>query len=284
MAYEQSIRVIDNRVVEAVSGPMRLTIQAWKGKEPRIEQARQAAAASFGFLERIAALRFVLSKPAAGLREWPRDELAVQMIDSTLRIGDQDLTPMAAVAGTMADAVADRLWEHDLDKVIVENGGDVSIRLSPKERVEIGLRPRVESPEISHILVLDAEQPSWGVTTSGFGGRSLTRGIASAVICVAERAAVADAASTAIANACRLDDEKIIQVPAETLDPDTDIPGIPVTLSLGDLGPETWHAAGRKGSARAGQLIEQGVLRGNAIYIGREMLVTGWLAERIRNY
>ncbi|MCF8107332.1 MAG: hypothetical protein K9K64_17780, partial [Desulfohalobiaceae bacterium] len=266
------------------SGPMRLRIQAWKEGRPRIEPAKRAAEEAFGFLERIAAQREILSRPALSIQEDLTDELAVCMQKSTLLIGDADLTPMAAVAGTMADAVADRLCEQDLDRIIVENGGDLSIRLAGKEDVQIGLRPRVESSHISHILRLESEQPSWGVTTSGFGGRSLTRGIASAVICVTDRAGVADAASTAIANACRLDDEKIIQVPAETLVPDTDIPGIPVTLSLGDLSPETWQAAGRKGSARAGQLIEQGILQGTAIYIGGEMLVSGWLAERIRNY
>lgn len=284
MAYERSIRVIDSRLVEAVSGPMRLRIQAWKEGQPRIEPAGKAAEESFGFLEQIAGQRGLLSRPVLRIEDVPGDELAASMAESTLLIGDTDLTPMAAVAGTIADRVADRLFEQDLDRVIVENGGDVSIRLAGKERVQIGLRPRVESSEISHVLTLDAEQPSWGVTTSGFGGRSLTRGIASAVVCVADRAGVADAASTAIANACLVEHEAITQVPAATLDPDTDIPDVPVTLRLGDIGPEVWRTAGQNGLSRAKQLIDREILSGSAIFIGNNMLLTDWMVARVRNY
>lgn len=284
MPFEQSIRVIEDRMVEALSGPMRLTIQAWKGDAPQIGLAREAAAASFGFLERIAAQRRILSQAAVNIQTWPDDDLAVRMIEDTLRIGDADLTPMATVAGSIADAVADWLWGQDLDRVIVENGGDIALRMQTEQTVRVGMRPRVDEPVISHILQLDGSRESWGVTTSGFGGRSLSRGIASAVICVAGRAGTADAASTAIANACWAEDEAVLRVLARDLDPNTDIPDVPVTLSFEHINPETWKTAGQRGFARAGQLVEDSILSGAAIFIGEELLLSPWMAERMQEY
>ena len=70
------------------------------------------------------------------------------------------------------------------------------------------IRPQVNSRHISHVIRLDGSQAAWGVTTSGVGGRSLTRGIASAVTVLAANASVADAAATAIGNACFVEDER----------------------------------------------------------------------------
>lgn len=276
--------MIEGRMVEALSGPMRLTIQAWNGNTPQIESAREAAAAAFGFLERIAAQRQILSRQAVHIQAWPDDELAVRMIEDTLRIGNVDLTPMATVAGTIADAVADWLWKQDLDRVIVENGGDIAVRVQPGQTVRVGMRPRVGQATISHILSLEGSRESWGVTTSGFGGRSLSQGIASAVICVAGRAGTADAASTAIANACWAEDEAILRVPARDLSPNTDIPDVPVTLQVGNLQPQTWKAAGQRGFARADQLVADSILSGAAIFIGDELLLSPWMADKIQEY
>lgn len=271
-------------MVEALSGPMRLTIQAWKGDAPQIGPAREAADASFGFLERIAGQRRILSQPALNIETWPDDDLAVRMIEDTLRIGDADLTPMATVAGSIADAVADWLWRQDLDRVIVENGGDIALRMQAEQSVRVGMRPRVDEYVISHILQLDGSCNSWGVTTSGFGGRSLSRGIASAVICVAGRAGLSDAASTAIANACWAEDETVLRVPARDLNPNTDIPDLPVTLQVGNLRPQTWNVAGQRGFARAEQLVKDSILSGAAIFIGEELLLSSWMAERMQEY
>ena len=47
---------------------------------------------------------------------------------------------MAAVAGTIADAVADRLAARGMDMVAVNNGGDIAVRLSEDNTVRVGLR------------------------------------------------------------------------------------------------------------------------------------------------
>ena len=60
------------------------------------------------------------------------------------RIGDGDLTPMAAVAGTIAAATADFLEHLGMTRVVVNNGGDLALRLKGEEKLYIGIRPRVD--------------------------------------------------------------------------------------------------------------------------------------------
>ncbi len=272
MTYEQSITVLDEKQVIAECGPMRLVIQAWKNGHPQAESARQAAEMSFSFLERVARFRKELSLPVNSSREKTEDEIVCIMIQSVKLVGDEDLTPMAAVAGTIADLTADWLFSRGMDKVVIDNGGDIAVRLSKGQTVSVGIRPNVRQQEISHILRLD--HGSWGITTSGFGGRSFTRGIASAVTTVASRACVADAAATAIANACYADDCQIVQIPAEQLDPGTDLTGIPVTVQVGLLSEEKILQALGSALKKSENLSGKGVITGAFIAVGNVFAMT----------
>lgn len=262
MPYEQSIGLLDEESVLAECGPMRLVIRAWDKGRPQTDLCHKAAEQSFSFLERIANLRQMLSLPVAKIESLPDDALARQMIQSVQAIGDNDLTPMAAVAGTIADAVADWLFKQEMTKVLVDNGGDISIRLSDNEEAAVGIRPDINSPNLSHVLRLNSQNSSWGVTTSGLGGRSFTRGIASAVTAVAERASVADAAATAVANACFVKDKDITQVPAEHIDPNTDLKGILVTVEVGAMIREKILLAVNPALEKAEALSRSGTILG----------------------
>ncbi|CAB1055498.1 hypothetical protein D1BOALGB6SA_231 [Olavius sp. associated proteobacterium Delta 1] len=262
MSYEYHIGVLDEEAVVAECGPMRLVIRAWKKRQPQIEIARGAAEESIRCLEQVACCRMVLSRPVTESVRWPKVDLAIQMITSVKAIGDNDLTPMAAVAGTIADAVADWLVDQKMDRVIVDNGGDIALRLEPGETATVGIRPQVDNQRVSHVLHLDGSQPAWGVTTSGIGGRSLTRGIASAVTVVAASASVADAAATAIGNACFVEDGGIVQVPAESLDPHTDLAGLSVTTEVGELLPEKILTALESARQKAEVLAQRKIIRG----------------------
>jgi len=265
MSYEHYIGMVDEESVVAECGPMRLVIRAWNRSQPRIKLARRAAQESFSYLERIARSKGVLSRPWPQIEDLPADQLALRMISSVKAVGDNDLTPMAAVAGTIADAVADWLFEQGATRIIVDNGGDIAIRLAKGETVNVGVRPSLRSSAVSHVFGLDARVRSWGVTTSGFGGRSFTRGIASAVTALAASAAAADAASTAIANACFLASKNIRQVSAEQLDPYTDLNGLAVTAGIGELSKPEIAAALEKARQRAENLVAGGIIYGALI-------------------
>jgi len=275
MSYEQYIGLIDDESVLAECGPMRLVIRAWKGNEPQIDLVRQAAAESFTYLERIARFRSELSRPFLDIKVQPQDDLAKEMLYSVEIIGDGDLTPMAAVAGTIADAVANWLFEREATKVIVDNGGDIAVRLAEGESVTVGVRPRVTSRHISHVITLDSGRSAWGVTTSGMGGRSLTRGIASAVTVLSTKASVADAAATAIANACFVIDDRIIQLPAEKIDPTSDLKDIPVTTEVGPLSSEKILAAINSARQKADDFSQKGIIDGAFIALGSVYEMTG---------
>src|SRR5210317_2095720 len=119
MSYEQSITQLDAETVLAECGPMRLAIRAWQNGRPQIALCRQAAQASFAYLEAVAKHKTVLSDFAGNIKALPENYLAQRMIESVRAIGDIDLTPMAAVAGTLADAVADWLFIRGSSKVAV---------------------------------------------------------------------------------------------------------------------------------------------------------------------
>jgi len=281
MSYEYYIGVLDEESVIAECGPMRLVIRAWKMGQPQIGVARRAAEKSIIYLEQIASCRSLLSRAVPEIVSWPEADLAVQMITSVRAIGDGDLTPMAAVAGTMADAVADWLAAQKMDRVIVDNGGDIALRLKAGQTAIVGIRPRIDSRLVSHVLNIDASQPGWGVTTSGVGGRSLTRGIASAVTVLAANASVADAAATAIGNACFVEDEGIVQLPADSLDPNTDIAGLSVTAKVGELPPEKIFQAIESARQKTELLSQRKIIRGAFIALQNEFAISDGLKPYI---
>jgi len=281
MPFEQSIELIDVETVLAECGPMRLVIRAWKDKRPQQELSRQAAKESFAYLEAVAKHKTVLSDFAGNIKALPENDLAQRMIESARAIGDFDLTPMAAVAGTIADAVADWLFIRGSTKVVVDNGGDIAIRLTTNETVTVGIRPRISHLDISHVLNLDDRKPSWGVTTSGRGGRSLTRGIASGVTVIAENASIADAAATSIANACVVEDSSIVKIPAEQLDPNSDLKGINVTVDVGVLSRGKMLQAVQTALSKADTLCRRKLIVGALIALEDIFVMTENVRELI---
>jgi ApbE superfamily uncharacterized protein (UPF0280 family) len=281
MTYEQHIGMVDEESVLAECGPMRLVIRAWNRSQPQIKLARRAAQESFSYLERIARSKRLLSRSWPQIEQLPEDDLARTMISSVKTVGDADLTPMAAVAGTVADAVADWLVGEKVDRVIVDNGGDISVRLQAGKTATVGIRPRIDSPLVSHVMHLYGNKPAWGVTTSGVGGRSLTRGIASAVTVLATHASVADAAATAIANACFVEDEAIIQLPAERIDSNTDLAGLSVTTEVGDLLPEKVLMAIASARQKAERLSQRKIIIGAFIALQNVFAISDGLKPYI---
>ncbi len=281
MSYEQSIALLDEETVLAECGPMRLVIRAWQNSRPQIALCRQAAQVSFSYLEAIARHQIILGTPVEQIAVLPPNHLAKRMIQSVKTVGDADLTPMAAVAGTIADAVADWLFARGPTKVVVENGGDIAIRLAAGQTATVGIRPQMNSLDISHIANLDDRRSSWGVTTSGLGGRSFTRGIASAVTVIAENASIADAAATSIANACFVEDDHILQIPAEQMDPNTDLKGVNVTVDVGFLNADKKIQAVKSALSKTDDLYRQECIVGALIALEDVLVMNESIEELV---
>ncbi len=271
----------EGRAVLIENGPLRLVIQVFSGEVAETELAKEAAEIAFDCLARVAKAQYFLRKRHSHITFEPDDDIAATMLASVRRIGDLDLTPMAAVAGTIADFVADWLFSHNVTRVIVDNGGDIAIRLQEGEAVRVGIRPTIESRKITHSILLDSRLSSWGVNTSGIGGRSLTRGIASAVTVFAESSSIADAAATAIANACFAEDENIHQVPARMVDPGSDLGDVLVTVSASGLSPKTIAEALNNGLEKALVVQRQGEIRGALLAVGGKYVQTPGFAKAV---
>jgi ApbE superfamily uncharacterized protein (UPF0280 family) len=106
--------------------------------------------------------------------------------------------PMAAVAGAIAEAVGRDLLVYS-PEVIVENGGDIFIRISQASLIGVYAGESTFTGKIA--LEINPEQTPLGIcTSSGTVGHSLSLGAADAVIVLSHSTAMADAAATAIGN------------------------------------------------------------------------------------
>ncbi|UCB42905.1 MAG: UPF0280 family protein [Dehalococcoidales bacterium] len=125
-----------------------------------------------------------------------------EMTEAAEKVG---VGPMAAVAGVIAERVGKELLAFS-PEVIVENGGDIFLKSRKKRLVGVfaGKSPFADQLALE---VRASETPLGICTSSGTVGHSLSLGKADAVIVLAPRTALADAAATAIGNIIKQADD-----------------------------------------------------------------------------
>lgn len=107
--------------------------------------------------------------------------------------------PMAAVAGAIARYLGKDLLRKGCKDVIIENGGDIFIKVS--KPVKVGLYAGVSGLSGKLSLSIRPQDTPLGIcASSGTVGHSLSFGRADSVIIIAKNCALADAAATATAN------------------------------------------------------------------------------------
>lgn len=265
--WRSEILELGDGTVLVECGPMRMFVEASIRGARRPDLSREAAGAAIGFLEDVARSGRCLKAPALDLEEPLVGTLPRIMWKAARLIGDNDLTPMAAVAGTIADATADFLVGLGADRAVVNNGGDVALRLLAEESLYLGIRPDVAGGDVSHRIRVSGGMGIGGAATSGLGGRSFTRGVASAVTVFASSCAQADAAATAVANATYIPSKAVLRVPAESVDPATDLRGRDVTAFVGELTASEIEIALGQGLAKAEALAERNIIHSACIFV-----------------
>jgi len=251
-------------------GPMRMRIAAWGGRGK--ESAKEGGKKAFEIFGELPPYLPLLRRKVREIGEedgWP--EVVRRMIEASRMVDDEDLTPLSAVAGTLSELVTEYLVREGVRRAIAENGGDISLHLAEGEEVNVGVRLRVGSPQVTHILRIQEGMGIKGVATSGLGGRSLTKGVAEAAVVLASQASLADAAATSVANATLISSPRVKRVRAEELDPYTDLRGELVTLRVGELTPGEREEALRRGLFRAEGLVERGLIFGAIISVQGEV-------------
>jgi len=264
----ERIDVLPKGVVLFEYGPMRMFIQASERGKPMRGLAKEGAIKAKEVLEDLARFLPLIKRKARELEIEERyPEVVRKMIEATREMGESDLTPMAAVAGAASDVVADFMIRKGGTKIIVDNGGDIAVRLREKEVAGVGVKTEIEATRPSYVLSIDPSMGIGGVATSGLGGRSFTKGIASGATVLAVNASFADAAATVIGNFTNVDDPRIRRNLAEKIYPDTDIAGEWVTVEVGDLSPEKIEEALRRGLAKADSICRMGLIKGALVAV-----------------
>lgn len=211
-------------------------------------------------------------------------EIVKRMYQSVATIGDPTVTPMAAVAGSIAGLVADEIFYRGASKVIVNNGGDIAIRLKPGEMTKVGLAPSIKFQIPSHYITVTADSQITGIASSGFGGRSFTKGIASVATVISSNVGIADAAATLVGNHTFVQDNKVKQVLAEDIYPETDLRGEKVTVKVEELSVEAKKLAIKRGLNKAKTLYDRGLIKGTVVFVqGLYGMVPQNIAERVQN-
>jgi len=254
-------------------GPIDCLCRAW-GEPDQVAHAYAQAAESFpDILPALCLELAVLRAPLPSLP--PEGPVARAMHAACAPFADRFITPMAAVAGAVADHVlAAMLRGMRLDRAFVNDGGDIAFHLAPGETLRCGIVADLAAPALDGVVTLTADQPARGIATSGRackgqGGRSFSFGIADAVTVLAATAARADAAASIIANAVDLPGHPaIVRRPAADIDPDSDLGACRITWHVGTLCPAEIEAALDAGCAVAEGLRRAGLIAGAALALG----------------
>jgi ApbE superfamily uncharacterized protein (UPF0280 family) len=215
-----------------------------------------------------------------------RGPVARRMVEACWPHREQFITPMAAVAGAVAQELIGFFAEEaSITRAYVNNGGDIALHLAPGQRYRVGLYAdlgRVERRAASGLdgdFEVTAEMQTRGVATSGWRGRSFSLGVADSVTVLAATAAQADAAATMIANSVNVDDPAIQRQPANALKDDTDLGERLVTVNVGRLSEDRIAAALQSGEAHAQRLQSAGIVQGAVLWLQGRVCVVGWSAE-----
>jgi len=274
---DNAISVIRNGRVLVDHGPITMTIDAKYKGEPYTHAAIEGA---YEALESLKTLSSELPLARKVIEEIKKDNVSncslvlKKMIESVEVLEEPDFTPMASVAGAIADIVKVKVLEAGADYAVVNNGGDISYYISSYYNdMRIGIISDLSNNKPTHVIKIKNDSGVRGIATSGFGGRSLTKGVASAVTALAASGSNADAAATSIANATNCQDPSIIRCFAEEIDYFTDIRGQIVTRSIGEMEENNMKIAVKNGLIRAKSLYDKRIIYGAIIFVKNYMAV-----------
>jgi uncharacterized protein len=251
-------------------GPIDLVIKA-EGETASINRAYDAAARRFQtVLGELAAELELLRQPLRGdISPAVSSPVARRMVAACWPYRRVFITPMAAVAGSVADEICAVMLAAapDLPTLYVNNGGDIAVHVVEGQVLKIGVVADLAKACPEGVISIINGSGIGGIATSGWRGRSFSRGIADAVTVLAHSAAEADAAATLVANAVDADDPAIRRASARSLDPDSDLGGLQVTTDVGPLMEDNVRAALLAGANQAQRLLDTELILAAALVL-----------------
>ena len=253
------------------------------GDADALAQAHEAAWRRFvPLLDELVAELALLRAPVSGYCALHGD-VALRMWQACAPYAAGFITPMAAVAGAVAQELVACYQSPGIERAYVNNGGDVALHLAPGRSLRVGLYADLSRLDVRRLrggLALDGHidihhaMPVRGIATSGWRGRSFSLGIADSVTVLAASAAMADAAATVIANAVDAADSRIVRRRACDLKDDSDLGAIPVTVDVPPLAATTVRRALEAGAQVARDLQDRGLVHACALVCQGLMMAT----------
>jgi ApbE superfamily uncharacterized protein (UPF0280 family) len=277
MSQRAQIRMLpDGRRLHLQDGPIDVVVEAF-GEVREVEVAYRAAAARFvGILDELCSELEFLRRPTWVDGDLPSGTVARRMVAAVRPYAPQTfITPMAAVAGAVAEEILAAMTSTaKLSRAYVNDGGDIALYLDADETFVVGMVERPDRASLFGTTTIKSADPIRGIATSGWRGRSFSLGIADAVTVLADRAAMADAAATIVANAVDLPGHpKIGRARAIDLAPDSDLRERLVTQAVGELMSSEIREALEAGISVAESLCNSGLIRAAALNLQGETVV-----------
>jgi uncharacterized protein len=278
MTSPQAALLPDGRRLHLQHGPIDLVIEAFGARDEVGEAYRQARDRFETILSELVVDLAALRRPL--MSGWqPDSAVAARMLDAVRPHDGVFVTPMAAVAGAVADEVMTAMVDsRAISKAYINNSGDIAVYLTRGETLRLGIISELFNPTTDGTAELAFDQPVRGIATSGWQGRSFSFGIADAVTVLAPSAAAADVAATLIANAVNADHPAIERVAASSLDDDTDLGDRLVTVEVGDIDREAVETALNSGEQCAATMVRAGHIVSAALFLCDAKRIVGDLS------
>ena len=264
-------------------GPINIVVKAY-GHERAVNSAYAKAIDYFpNILQRLVANLDVLKRPLKAETQLHDCATSTKMVNAASPYQDRFVTPMACVAGAVADDVVSVMAPTPgIEKIFANNGGDIALYLSARKSISIGVVPSLVDAVREGKMVIHHDDHIGGIATSGWCGTSYSMGIADAVTVLARNAADADIAATLIANEVNIDSTVIKRARAIDLDDTSDLGERLVTTAVGPLSLDKKRAALAAGVCYAQKLIDQKMITAALLNVQGEWAVTGDTKFKVR--
>lgn len=249
-------------------GPIDVILQGW-GDARSLQAGYAAAVTRFDtILEELVSELPALRSPDAAVT----GPTARLMAAAIIPFRPTFITPMAAVAGAVADTILRAFVRPGITRAFANNGGDIALHLDPGEHLSCAIAGAAGS------VTIHAADRVRGIATSGWRGRSWSLGIADSVTILGKTAAEADAAATIVANAVDLPGHPAItRRPAHDLQADSDLGPRLVTTNVAPLTATEAQTAVDRGAATGQAALARGLIDGALIFLHPAVRTLGTL-------
>lgn len=262
----------DNRIFLNY-GPMQIALDVQDEKSRSIELEYLVGQYLIEIFNQTKEYFIELKKGKLDIKNIEKFPIPVQkMIQAVKYVGIEEMTYLSAVAGSFSESALEKAISLGAKRVIINNGGDIALKDVEGKKISVGI-PIKQNSTSSYITIdIKTEDDIQGICTSGFGGRSFTKGVANSAVVLASKASIADVCATYLGNQTNVESTNVIRCLAEEIDSGTDIVGHQITLKVGNLTQKEAYRALLSGYNSAELLYNKGIIKGSIIVVKNEII------------